>query len=87
MIGASTKVSRSTIEQVRQRILARKVKVKVLDPKERIDQRNQDELEAKMLKKEIRRLKREAEKAKNEPVQDEYITEMMGFGGFATSKK
>ncbi|KAI8902258.1 hypothetical protein BC833DRAFT_561832 [Globomyces pollinis-pini] len=83
--GTSTFVERSTVEQVRARLLAKKVKTKVMDPKELLEMRVKEEAIAKKKRKEEK--KRLKNGKKEEVVVDESISELMGFGGFTSSKK
>ncbi|KAJ3319056.1 hypothetical protein HDV06_006740 [Boothiomyces sp. JEL0866] len=80
--GQSTHVERSTVEQVRKRLAARKVKPVVVDPKDLIEQRIKEAAELKRKKKE------EKKNAKKEEVyEDQSIAEIMGFGSFGSTKK
>ena len=78
------RVRRSTVEEVRARILARKKKPEPkIDPLERIEARQKD-LEAKRLQRLVQR-RREKEKLKSAN-DDSEMAMLMGFGGFGTSK-
>jgi U4/U6.U5 tri-snRNP component SNU23 len=83
-LGLSARIKRSTVEEVKARLIARKNRPKELDPKERIKERMQKEEERKRLEKEARR--KEKEDA-HRMFMDEDINKVMGFGGFSSSKK
>ncbi|KAJ3275951.1 hypothetical protein HDV01_006818 [Terramyces sp. JEL0728] len=81
-IGQSTHVERSTVEQVRKRLAARKVKPEVVDPKVLIEQRIREAAEQKRKKKEDK-----MHAKKQEEYVDKDIADIMGFGSFGSTKK
>ncbi len=93
-LGQTTRIARSTVEQVRARIamLREKTKeaasAKAFDFDKRLEeirQREQAEREAKKAEKKAAREARLIEAAQDD--ETESMTAMMGFGGFGSSKK
>ncbi|KAJ3415925.1 hypothetical protein HDV05_003766 [Chytridiales sp. JEL 0842] len=97
-MGMSMKVERSTVEDVKatlERLARRKRGEEKKEPdlnlKERVELAIKKEEEEKEAKKEERKLKKqkkaEEAKLKEEEHQDQSVAELMGFGGFGSSKK
>jgi len=93
-LGQTTRIARSTVEQVRARIamLREKTKeaasAKAFDFDKRLEeirQREQAEREAKKAEKKAAREARLIEAAQDD--ETENMAAMMGFGGFGSSKK
>jgi U4/U6.U5 tri-snRNP component SNU23 len=93
-LGQSTRIARSTIEQVRARIamLREKTKeaskAKAFDFDARLEEVRRKEEEAREAKRAEKKAARDARliDAVKDPESDA-ITQMMGFGGFGTTKK
>ena len=101
-IGQTTKVERSTIEQVRARIalLREKTKdaanAKTYDFEQRLAEIKAKETELRVSKKEQRKaakeavlraqLEKEAEKDETTKAEEDDMMQMMGFSGFSTKK-
>jgi U4/U6.U5 tri-snRNP component SNU23 len=83
-LGLSARIKRSTVEEVKARLIARKNRPKELDPQERIAERMRQEEEKKRVEKEAR--KKHKDEA-NRMFVDDDISKVMGFGGFSSSKK
>jgi hypothetical protein len=92
-IGQSTKVERSTVEQVRERIAALREKTKAASAAKAydFDQRLADIREKEKALREQKKAEQKAakEQARLEMIQDDNseMAQLMGFGGFGTSKK
>ncbi|KAF8720290.1 hypothetical protein AX14_011075 [Amanita brunnescens Koide BX004] len=92
-IGQSTKVERSTVEQVRERIAALREKTKAASAAKAydFDQRLADIREKEKTLREQKKAEQKAakEQARLEMIQDDNseMAQLMGFGGFGTSKK
>jgi U4/U6.U5 tri-snRNP component SNU23 len=83
-LGLNARIKRSTIEEVRARLLARKERTKELNVKEKIELQKKNEAEEWMRLKELK--KKEKEDSRKE-FEDEDVSKLMGFGGFNSSKK
>ncbi|KAI9192930.1 U4/U6.U5 tri-snRNP component [Polychytrium aggregatum] len=88
-LGISMKVERSTFEQVKARLeaLKRKTEVAFEDLDTRIEKAKKMDDEERRLKKERKREKKQAVLKQQQDLQDNDVAEMMGFGGFGSSKK
>ena len=94
MIGQTTRVERSTLEQVRARIalLREKTKESAHAKSFDFDQRLAEIKVKEEALREARKVQKKAEKEKArvelvKDFEDDDIAQMMGFGGFGTSKK
>ncbi|RUS13862.1 zinc finger matrin-type protein 2-like protein [Jimgerdemannia flammicorona] len=95
-MGMSMRVEKSTVDQVKERLLALKRKAEQTDEKEydldaRIEAAKREEEEGKRRRKERKKQKREEERGGKESdvpatEEDDEMAKLMGFGGFKTSK-
>ncbi|KAF2559602.1 hypothetical protein F2Q68_00018225 [Brassica cretica] len=91
-LGMSMRVERSSLEQVQERFEVLKKRktpgtFSEQDLDERIRKQQEEEEEHKRLRREKKKEKKKGKVIEEEPEMDPEVAELMGFGGFGSSKK